>query len=107
MPSAMTRCARIGLAMLVMEAGTGAAFGQDVSKRPFSTSALARLVHESSGRGVRLAQNASSESGQRNDCVLDGALTGAAIGGIGGSFLFVAGRGGSDDFGGAMLKAAP
>jgi hypothetical protein len=72
--------------------------------RPFSPKALERVVHEQSKSpvGVRLVRY----GGGGKDSVLNGGLIGAAIGGVGGSFLIVSALGGSDDFPRAMLNVA-
>jgi len=74
---------------------------------PLSPSALERVVRENSrGReAIGLSQQAPVPR-QKKDSVLDGALIGAAIGGIGGSALIVAASGGSDNIPRAMLNVA-
>jgi hypothetical protein len=106
------KLARIGVVMLVMGAMSTPASGQETPPRSsglFSPSTLERLVRESSQGSprIRLSQTTGSGSNRRKDSILNGALIGAAIGGIGGSFLLVAASGGSDDFRGAMLRVAP
>jgi membrane associated rhomboid family serine protease len=93
--------------MALMVVGmANAAVAQEAPRpaRPFSPKALERVVHENSKSpvGVRL----SRYSGGGKDSILNGGLIGAAIGGVGGSFLIVAASGGSDDVPRAMLNVA-
>lgn len=75
---------------------------------PFSPNALERVVRDSQQSDSRMRQSRTTSSPTvRKDSILDGGLIGAAIGGVGGSFLLVVASGGSDDFGGAMLKVSP
>jgi uncharacterized protein YcfJ len=96
---------RTVLAMAVAGmASTAAAQEAPRPARPLSPKALERVVHQNSQKpgGVRLSRYA----GGRRDSTLNGALIGAAIGGVGGSFLIVMASGGSDDFPRAMLNVA-
>jgi hypothetical protein len=63
------------------------------------------LIQQAMDAGAlpRQPQNAVGRSGQR-ESIWNGGLIGAAIGGVGGSALIVASRGGSDNIGRAMLN---
>jgi tetrahydromethanopterin S-methyltransferase subunit D len=96
---------RTVLAMVVAGmASTAGAQETPRPARPFSQKALERVVRENSQKrgGVPLSRYA----GGRKDSVVNGGLIGAAIGGVGGSFLIVAASGGSDDFPRAMMNVA-
>ena len=96
---------RTVLAMVVAGMANAAA-AQEAPRpaRPFSPKALERVVHENSQNSGRVPKARYGKGGK--DSVLDGGLIGAAIGGVGGSFLIVAASGGSDDFPRAMLNVA-
>lgn len=85
---------------------TSAAAAQEAprSARPFSPKALEQVVHKNTKNpfGARLVRYGKGGK----DSVVDGGLIGAAIGGIGGSYLIVSASGGSDDFPRAMLSVA-
>ena len=85
-----------------------AAAGEAWSRRParFSAGALAQAV-QASQQPKGSAPLLRTKNGKRKDSILDGGLIGAAIGGVGGSFLLVVAAGGSDDFRGAMLRVSP
>jgi tetrahydromethanopterin S-methyltransferase subunit D len=74
------------------------------SARPFSPKALERIVHDNSQSPRRVPTSRYGKGGK--DSVIDGGLIGAAIGGVGGSFLIVVASGGSDDVPRAMLNVA-
>ena len=104
--------ARTGVALLILGILSGPAAAQDRSlpaRRPFSPKALERIVDETARarNGRPLSQTSTSASARRKDSIINGSLIGAAIGGVGGSALLVAARGGSDDFRGAMLNVSP
>jgi hypothetical protein len=96
-----------GIAVLTMAvagsagAETGPATG---TERVFSAARLARAV----GGAVpqRVAQDSAGRTGRKRDSLLNGALIGAAIGGVGGSALIVASRGGSDNIPKAMWNVS-
>ena len=73
----------------------------------FSPERVRPLIQQALDAGAppRQPQNAGGggRSGQR-DSIWNGGLIGAAIGGVGGSALIVASRGGSDNIGRAMLN---
>jgi hypothetical protein len=95
--------------MVTMMAGgmASAAAAQESPRpaRPFSPKALERVVHEQSKSRVGVPLSRYGKGGK--DSVINGGLIGAAIGGIGGSYLIVSASGGSDDFPRAMLIVAP
>ena len=96
---------RTVLAMMVAGMANAAA-AQEAPRpaRPFSPKALERVVHDNSQSPSRAPKSRYGKG--RKDSVLDGGLIGAAIGGVGGSFLIVAASGGSDDVPRAMLNVA-
>ena len=111
---------RPGLMRLVLAAvivatglGTGPAWAGEAPAPPsgrFSAAALDQVVRRGMDDGtVRLSQGTADQTWKRKDSVLNGALIGAAIGGVGGSALIVASRGGSDNILKAMwtVSAAP
>ena len=116
-----SRFARIGMVVAVMGAATVSVSGEEPGPRrsavvlesgdtlSISRSALERIARDSGARprGVPAMQPSGSGPRQRRDSILNGALIGAAIGGVGGSAAVVAASGGSDDFRGAMVKVAP
>jgi hypothetical protein len=72
--------------------------------RIFSDERLRRYVHEATPS--RAAQDGTSGRRPKRDSLLNGALIGAAIGGVGGSALIVASRGGSDNIPKAMWNVS-
>ena len=74
------------------------------SKDVFSAHRLAPLVRQAADRSTRPALQDAAAREPRRDSIWNGGLIGAAIGGVGGSALIVASRGGSDDIPRAMLN---
>jgi hypothetical protein len=72
--------------------------------RVFTMERLERFVREA--ELTRAAQDGQATAQRRRDSVLNGALIGAAIGGVGGSALIVASRGGSDNIPKAMWNVS-
>ena len=70
----------------------------------FAPSRLEPLVREAIEKEERSRAQTSAGRAPKRDSILNGALIGAAIGGVGGSALIVASRGGSDDIPRAMLN---
>jgi hypothetical protein len=70
----------------------------------FSPSRLEPLIREAIEKEARPKAQDATARAQKRDSILNGGLIGAAIGGVGGSALIVASRGGSDDIPRAMLN---
>ena len=71
----------------------------------FAPASLARYVRGAEPER-RQRSGGPAVDQRKHDSVLNGALIGAAIGGVGGSALIVASRGGSDDIARAMWNVA-
>jgi hypothetical protein len=72
----------------------------------FSPSRLAPYVRQAVEAQPGPSQAQASDRPKGKDSILNGALIGAAIGGVGGSALIVASRGGSDNIPRAMMNVA-
>jgi hypothetical protein len=94
------------LAIAVLSAKASAEGGSQVPNR-FSPQALEHIVRATAVTHNRLRASQPAPSQRRKDSILNGALIGAAVGGVGGSALVVYASGGSDDFKGAMLIVSP
>lgn len=97
-----------GLAMAAVSLGavpSALAGERDQAQRGiFAPSRLEPLVREAIEKDERLRGQTSAGRAPKRDSILNGGLIGAAIGGVGGSALIVASRGGSDDIPRAMLN---
>ncbi len=71
----------------------------------FTSANLERFVRGAAPRTARQADGAAAGRPKR-DSILNGALIGAVIGGVGGSALIVASSGGSDDIPRAMWNVS-
>lgn len=100
----MRRSAALVIVMVGLSVLPAAADERVETKDRFTARRLAPLVRQAAGRSARLPIQDAAGRAPRRDSIWNGGLIGAAIGGVGGSALIVASRGGSDDIPRAMLN---
>jgi hypothetical protein len=99
----------VGAVLLVVMLGASATAGAEERRQPeglFAPSRLVPLVRRAieAAPAPPRARGSVTAGAPRRDSIWNGGLIGAAIGGVGGSALIVASRGGSDDIPRAMLN---
>jgi hypothetical protein len=97
-----------GIVAVVLTVGVGAPAAAEERQLPaapgiFAPSRLEPFVRQAASAPAAPRQETAARA-PRRDSIWNGGLIGAAIGGVGGSALIVASRGGSDDIPRAMLN---